>query len=366
MSGLWAWTLPAVIGGCYYVLAIVAALRRKRLPGGVGPAVSILKPVYGWDDRLSAAIASHARQEYPEFELLLGVGDTDTRALEEIRNAQRKFPKCAIRIIPIRTVMANGKAGSLFDLAAAARHPVLVINDADICVESDYLRKVVGPLQDPRIGLVTALYRAAATSFPARFEALGVAAEFAPSVLVARLLGVAEFALGSTMALRASDLERIGGFRVIGDYLADDYQLGARITGLGLHVAFADTVVETTLGAGSWAEVWRHQVRWSRTVRVSRTSGYYGYIATQATFWSLVAAAAGYWGVAGLVIAIRMAAGILTAGQVLDDHASAARFWMIPLRDLFGSAVWLAASVGRTVEWRGKRLKLSADGRILT
>lgn len=365
MNWTWLWGVPAAIGGCYYLLAVVAALRRRRLAGHVGAGVSILKPVYGWDDRLAAAFASHARQDYPEFELLLGVRDDDLRALEEIRRAQAAYPDRQIRVIPVRTSMPNGKAGSLFDLAAAAKYPILVINDADICVEPDYLQKVVGPLGDPRIGLVTALYRATASSRPAHFEALGVATEFAPSVLVARLLGVAEFALGSTMAVRTSDLNRIGGFQAIGDYLADDYQLGARITALGLHVAFADTIVETTLGAGTWGDVWRHQVRWSRTVRVSRTSGYYGYVVTQATFWSCIAALAGFWPLAVAVEAVRIVAGVLAAGCVLDDRASVRRWWMIPFRDLFGFAVWLAAAVGRTVEWRGKRLELSPDGRIL-
>ena len=359
--------IPAAMAGCYYGLALVAALWTRggsRVLAGPEVPVSILKPVYGCDDRLMQAIASHACQDYPEFELLLGVREHDTAALAEVRRAQQRFPDCAIRIVPVTTVMPNGKAGSLHDLAAAARHPILVINDADICVEPGYLRAVTRPLENAHVGLVTALYRATASSFPARFEALGVATEFAPSVLVARLLGVAEFALGSTMAVRAGDLRRIGGFRAIGDYLADDYQLGARITRLGLRVEFAATVVETTLGAGSWADVWKHQVRWSRTIRVSRPSGYYGYLVTQATFWACVAAAGGYSFLAAAVLALRIAAGGITAGVVLKDRAAAARWWMIPLRDLFGFAVWLTAAFGRTVEWRGMRLRLTTDGRI--
>ena len=244
-------TIPAVMAGCYYGLALFAALRRPKGTASGWPAlppVSILKPVYGCDDRLTQAMASHARLDYPEFELLLGVRESDTAAISEIRQTQHRFPGCAIRIVPVTTVMPNGKAGSLFDLAAAAKYPILVINDADICVGPDYLKAVVKPLANPEVGLVTAIYRATASSFPASFEALGVATEFAPSVLVARLLGVAEFALGSTMAVRAEDLRRIGGFRAVGDYLADDYQLGAQITRLGLHVEFAGTVVETTLG----------------------------------------------------------------------------------------------------------------------
>jgi ceramide glucosyltransferase len=166
------------------------------------------------------------------------------------------------------------------------------------------------------------------------------------------------------MAVRAEDLRRMGGFAALGDYLADDYQLGAHITRLGLHVEFADTVVETTLGGRTWADVWKHQVRWSRTIRVSRPSGYYGYVVTQATFWAIIAAIAGYWQVAIAVLLLRVAAGRWTAGAVLKDRAAAARWWLIPLRDLLGFAVWLTAAFGYTVEWRGIRLHLSADGRI--
>ena len=369
LTGRLVFAIPAVMGGCYYGLALVAAfLRRKAAVGPLGrefPSLSVLKPVHGAGDRLYEAVASHVRQDYPAaFEVLLGVCESDAAALEEIARVRAAFPDAPIRVVTACTRMHNAKVGSLVDMAAAARYPVLVINDADIRVEPDYLRKVVGPLANPAIGLVTALYRAVGQSFAARMEALGVATEFAPSVLVARLLGVAEFALGSTMAVRKEDVARIGGFQAIGDYLADDYQLGLHITRLGLHVAFADTVVETTLGAGGWAEVWRHQVRWSRTIRVSRPSGYYGYVVTQATFWACVAAAAGYWETAAATVGVRMIAGLAASDGVLKDRAATARFWLMPLRDLFGFAVWLAASVGKTVEWRGMRLRLTRDGRI--
>ena len=150
---------------------------------------------------------------------------------------------------------------------------MLLVNDSDIVVEPGYLRAVAAPLADPAVGLVTCLYRARAESWPSRWEALGIATEFAPSVLVARLLGVAEFALGSTMAFRAEDLREIGGFAAIADYLADDYQLGRHISALGYRIEFAPVVVETDLGAESWADAWRHQLRWSRTIRVSRPVG---------------------------------------------------------------------------------------------
>ncbi len=193
-------------------------------------------------------------------------------------------------------------------------------------------------------------------------EALGIATEFAPSVLVARLLSASGFALGATMAFRASDLKAIGGFAAIREYLADDYQLGARISGLGKRVALSDSVVVTNLGPGSWKDVWKHQVRWSRTIRVSRPGGYFGYLVTQATFWCLMATAFGHWRIAlaGLIVRLLAAA----AGIVALGDGNLAGVAAVPLRDLFGFAVWAAGIAGRQVEWRGIRFRLLADGRI--
>jgi ceramide glucosyltransferase len=211
---------------------------------------------------------------------------------------------------------------------------------------------------------VTCLYRAAADSWASRFEALGIATEFAPSVLVARLLGVAEFALGSTMVFRAAALERIGGFAAIANYLADDYQLGRRIAQLGYRIEFAPVVVETDLGAGCWGQVWRHQLRWSRTIRVSRSSGYYGYVVTHATLWALVALGAHQWQAGLAAIVVRVAAGVWVGAGILGDRKVRRDFWLIPLRDLFGFAVWAAGLFGDTVQWRDRQLKLRPDGRI--
>jgi ceramide glucosyltransferase len=166
------------------------------------------------------------------------------------------------------------------------------------------------------------------------------------------------------MVFRAATLERIGGFPAIANYLADDYQLGRRIAQLGYRIEFAPVVVETDLGGGAWGQVWRHQLRWSRTIRVSRPAGYYGYIVTHATLWALVAMAAGEWVAGGAALAIRTAAGVLVGAGILGDRAVWREVPFIPLRDLWGLAAWVAGLFGDTVEWRGRRLRLSRDGRI--
>ena len=137
-----------------------------------------------------------------------------------------------------------------------------------------------------------------------------------------------------------------------------------KIAALGYKVALAKTVVETDLGGETWGEVWRHQLRWSRTIRVSRPGGYCGYVVTHATLWALVGLAAGAWRIALATLAVRFAAGVLTSAGVLGERRIASDFWLIPVRDLWGFAVWVSGLFGDTVQWRDKTLQLSRDGKI--
>ena len=361
------WAAPAIAAGAYYLIALVAALARLRsreIIARSAPPVSILKPVRGRDPRFYEAIRSHAAQDYPQYEILFGIKDTADPAVAGIRRLQAEFPELDIRLVFTTREAPNGKVAVLAELAQHARFPILLVSDSDIHVEPDYLRRVVAPLEDPQTGVVTCLYRARGESWPGRWEALGIATEFAPSVLVAPLVGVAGFALGSTMVFRAAQLVEMGGFATLENYLADDYQLGSHIARLGYRVVLSKVAVETNLSGSTWRDVWRHQLRWSRTIRVSRTAGYYGYLATQAAFWSLVAGLAGSWWVALAVMGVRVATG-LVVGRVLLGDRQVSRYWyLIPFRDLWGFAIWLAGLSGDTVEWRGQMLRLSADGKI--
>ncbi|MGH9667889.1 MAG: bacteriohopanetetrol glucosamine biosynthesis glycosyltransferase HpnI [Bryobacteraceae bacterium] len=356
----------------YQAAALAASLiwlgwarRRPSTDTGPHPGISILKPVRGLDTGFAEAIASHARQDYPRFEILFGVGDPADPAVEAIERLQAQFPGRDIRLIHATTRAPNVKAGVLMDLAREARYPLWLVNDGDIRVPPRYLRRVAEPLRNPANGLVTCLYRAEAEGWPARLEGLGIATDFAPGVLVAPLAGVSEFGLGATLAFRAADLARAGGFAAVADYLADDFQIGRRLHALGLQCVLSDVVVTTHLSGASWREVWRHQVRWARTIRVSKGAGYAGLAITQASLWALAAALAGEWRTAAALLALRLAAGIAAGYGVLRAPDAVRLWWLIPLRDLAGVAVWAAGLLGRTVEWRGQRLRLDREGRIL-
>ena len=349
----------AVVALGYQLFAIVACFAFKSRRPGIQkqhPPVSVLKPVRGVEPSMREAIASHTVLG-GEYQFLCGVREGDP-AVQIIA----QFPKA--RMVDCRTQTPNGKVGALIDLARSAQFPILIVNDADIRVEADYLERVTGPLSDPHVGLVTCLYRTEGNSFASRFEGLGVSTDFAPSTLVARLVGVDDFAMGSTMAFRRSDLDRIGGFEAIGDCLADDYQLGRRIHALGLKCVLSDVVVTTTLGGG-WRDVWRHQVRWARTVRVSNFWGYLGLPVTFATVWVCAAAATGHVGLAGALLASRMLMATAAGWYVLRSP-DVLRLWLlIPLRDLFAAGVWIAGLFGHTVFWRGQLLTIDRQGRIL-
>jgi ceramide glucosyltransferase len=352
----------------YQLLALAAALRRlavRETAGRERPPVSILKPVHGLDPDFYEAIRSHAVQEYPDFEIIFGVSDPEDPAIRDIDRLKAEYPAVAIRLLRSATDAPNHKAGVLADLAAAARHPVLVVNDSDIRVPRDYLARIVAPLEDPAAGMVTCLYRARANGWAGRFEAVGIATDFAPSVLVAPLVGVSEFALGSTMVFRAADLARIGGFAAIADYIADDYQLSRRIRALGRRVVISKCVVETSVPDAGWADMWRHQLRWARTIRLSRGGGYTGLPLTNATLWAALLAASGAWWAALPLFGLRLASGLVTAVFVLGDRRALANAFLIPFRDLASLAIWACGLFGSTVVWRDARLRLDREGRIV-
>jgi ceramide glucosyltransferase len=371
-----SWLHVAVIvvagaAGLYQLVAVIAVLsQRRRHAAHQAPpsfAVSILKPVYGKDAGFYEAIRTHALQQYPDVEILFGIRRTDDPAREDVERLMREFPALPIRLVLCTSSAPNLKVGSLIDLAREARHPILIVNDSDISVPPDYIRDVTAPLADASIGLVTCLYRAEVHDWPGRFEALAIATDFAPSTLVAQMFGVSDFGLGSTLAFRRADLDRIGGFQAIADYIADDYQLGHKLHSLGMRNVISEVVVSTRLSAESWLGAWRHQVRWARTIRLSGgIAGYAGLPITYASLWIVVAAICGLWWVALPLLAIRFAMAIICGWFLLGASDVWKYCYAIPLRDLWGVAVWGAGLIGDQVVWRDQKLRLDHKGRIVS
>jgi ceramide glucosyltransferase len=363
----------ALSSSLYYCLCLWSAakfLREREAGGGPRPTqelpgISILKPLKGADPEMYEGFRSHCLQDYSEYEIIFGVSDTDDPAIEGVKALQREFPEQRIQLVICPKILGtNVKVSNLAQMVPEAHYSHLVVNDSDIRVEPDYLRRVTEKLSNPQVGMVTCLYRGVAgPTAGSRMEALGISTDFCPSVLAARQLEGIHFGLGSTLAFRRADLEKIGGFAAIVDYLADDYELGKRIAGLGLAVELSEVVVETFLPAYTLREFWAHQLRWARGVRDARAGGYLGLIFTFGTLWGLLAAVlsrGAFWAfsAAAVTLLLRLAVAVVVGWNVLKDRQIFKHLWLIPVRDLVAVAIWIVSLAGHEVIWRGERFLL--------
>jgi ceramide glucosyltransferase len=386
-------TVLAVAGMGYFVAAMIAArvylaARRRAMAASrrelAMPGVSILKSLKGLDPGMLDAFRSHCRQTYAgEFELLFGVSSRDDAAVTAVEQLQLEFPDRPIRLIecPLR-LGTNGKVSTLAQLAPQARYDFLLVNDSDITVSPHYLDRVMAQFTSetkatpstgarPRpVGLVTALYRGRAHgTLASRLEALGIATDFQAGVLLSRMIeGGLNYGLGSTLAVRRDALALIGGFETLVDYLADDYELGARVAKAGYTVALSADLVETSVPGYGWQGFFDHQLRWARTVRDARPWGYAGLIFTHGLGWAVLnLVASGLSPVSLWLLAmsffLRLTLAMMVGAEVLGDHQVLPNLWLLPLRDLVAMGLWVAGFAGNTIVWRGERF-IVQDGKL--
>jgi ceramide glucosyltransferase len=274
-----------------------------------------------------------------------------------------------VRLVVASATGANPKVAILRTLADASRYEVLVVSDSDVRVAPDYLRRVVAPLADEGLGMITCPYRGTAPlTLTARLEALYMGVTFLPSVMVARQYLDMRFALGATMALRREDLARAGGFAAVADCLADDYQLGAAIAATGKRVALSDYMVSIHLGPTTFREQWDREVRWARCASVSRPLEYPALWFTYSTPLGVIlvlvlGSGALAWAPLGVSLLLRWAVGWWVTGYTGEEDLRRWLIWL-PLRDMLSALVWLAGAAGRRVVWRGERYVVRADGRM--
>jgi ceramide glucosyltransferase len=371
----------AACGTFYNLLCIWSSLKfaRQQRPRLLStavheayPPVSILKPLRGTDPEMYESFRSHCLLKYPRYEILFVVHDSGDPALRLVERLKSEFPQQDIRVFVYPTALGtNVKVSNLAQVLPQAKYEYLVINDSDIRVDPDYLLRVMGPFADANVGMVTSLYRGIAQgTMGSKLEALGISTDFCAGVLIAQALeGGVRFALGSTLALRRSQLMQVGGFEALVDYLADDYELGARIAKAGKRVQIADTVVATFLPPYSWTEFVQHQLRWARGIRDSRPWGYFGLCLTYAVPWVILAVvfARGIWWSWLLLAAALFTRSVMAFAvgkALLKDRQVQTLWWLIPIRDCIALLLWVLAYAGRTVYWRGDRFVLR-KGKLL-
>uniref|UniRef100_C6E1N6 Hopanoid biosynthesis associated glycosyl transferase protein HpnI n=1 Tax=Geobacter sp. (strain M21) TaxID=443144 RepID=C6E1N6_GEOSM len=336
------------------------------------PPVSILKPVKGVDGDSFENFASFCRQEYPTFQIVFAAASPADPVIPIIERLIAAFPQVDISLVVDGAVHgANYKVCNLMHACAKAKYPLLIVCDSDIRVDSQYLRRVCAPFADPQVGLVTSLYRSSSVKgVGCAIEALGFCSEMVPNVMAAVKLEGLSFALGASMALRREALERIGGFEALVDYLADDYQLGNMIHNNGFRLELSPHFVESVMrGDETVSEVMARQLRWGRTMRVSRPGGYLASGITLPFPAALLAllisgfTAAG-WLAAALLYLVRFAVSLAYSQLLVRDRLLPRWLWLLPLRDALAFAVWALSLLGNRVRWRGELFQLDNGGKI--
>src|ERR1700686_2401309 len=365
----------------YYLLSLFCTVEYfralRKLPprdDSFAPPVSILKPVRGVDQGAYENFASYCRLDYPEYELVFAMADPHDAVIPVIEKLQKDFPRRSIRFVTdVPRVGENNKVNSLCRLVAEARHGLLVMTDSDVRVERDYLREVVAPFADRRVGAVTSFYRCAGGgTLAADLDMLGMCMDSVPSALVARRLeGKVQFAFGWTMATSKERLTEIGGWETMANHHSDDFEMGNRIASKGHRVELMREPVWMVFPQERFGEYLRHELRWSIGLRNVRPAGYAGMIFTHGLPWAILAAAlaaaSGRTGMAVVCIAayLILRIGLAYAAGVwgLRDRKIASKLWLAPAHDAVIAAVWFAGFFTNKIRWRG--LEYRVKNRLL-
>jgi ceramide glucosyltransferase len=370
-----AWLLigGSAVGCAYLWYACNAVAKFARRPvhrAATQPPVSILKPLHGKDPALSENLRSFLQQDYPTFQLVCGVADAGDPAAAVVRQLINEFPHRDIALV-VKAAQrgTNLKIGNLRNMLPAAQHDLLVLADSDMRVGRGYLGAVTAPLRPgAATGLVSCLYRGvSAGGFWSDLASLHINHGFLPQALVGESLGQGAGCFGATIALDRATLSAVGGFEALADTLADDHALGQAVRRLGRRVELSPYLVDDIVAEESFLGLFRHELRWARTIRLVAAAGFAGSVVTYPVPLALLALCLGAvpQAAAAMLLLALLVRGV-TARRI--DRAlrlETAPLWLLPLRDLLSFGVFVASFLGRSVAWRGRRFRIGPEGQLI-
>jgi len=365
----WIFVALSLAGALYTLLAasVVGRFATARSPlGNALPPVTLLKPLHFDSTGLEEDLDSFLTQDYPApIQIVFGVQDAADPAIAIVNHLKSRHPGIDIDLtIDSRRYGSNAKVCNLINMMEHAKHGVLVLSDSDIAVPRDYLRRVVGALEQPGVGAVTCPYTGlAGASAWSTLAAMGTSYEFLPNMVFGTWWGIADACLGSTIALRRATLDMIGGFDAFADYLADDYEIGRAIRHRGMRVSVLPMAVSHRCTEETLTDLFHHELRWSRTVRILRPGAHVGTMVTFPLPVALAALAFLMGGAGWIALAAALAARLVLKRRVEKAFGVASGpLWLLPIRDILSLTVFLASFFGQKVAWRGTRLKVEPSG----
>jgi ceramide glucosyltransferase len=366
--------------GCAYLAGALLltgrfAHKATPVPRASMPGVTILKPLHGSEPGLFENLASFCTQNYPgAVQIVFGVQDPRDEAIAVVERLRTEYAACNLDLVVDTTMHGlNRKVSNLVNMWRLADHDVVVLADSDMRVDSEYLSRVVAALDQPGVGAVTCLYHGLpATGLWAQLSALGINAHFLPNVIMGLGLNLAQPCFGSTIAFRRKALVEIGGFMRVADCLADDYAIGAALRARGYQILVSPVTVGHVCGEMSASELWHHELRWARTIRSLNAAGYAGSVVAHVLPLALIASAAGLaTGGLGLASAAGLCAMSFGCRLALLRQVERAftlppqSCWLVPLRDVFSFAIFVASLFGQSARWKGRRYRFVAGGTLV-
>jgi len=331
--------------------------------------VTVLKPLYGDEPQLAENLTTFCRQDYKApVQLVLGMHRSDDSAFGIAHGVKLSNPDQDITIVAGATRHgANPKISNLLNMLPAAKHDLVVISDSDIAVPPDYLAAIASAVQMPETGVVTCCYtgRPVSAGLWPRLSAMGINHHFLPDVMFALAHGFASPCFGSTIALKRSVLDEIGGLQAFADRLADDYEIGRAVRSRGYRVAVPPLIVSHSCAEVTGRELFRHELRWARTIRLVNPAGFAGSIVTHAIPLSLIGCVfLAFTPVSLAILAGAIATRVWLAIQINSRFGTGDPIWLVPARDLLSFVIFIRALFAGRVDWRGARFHVSSAGAI--
>ncbi|MET0384830.1 MAG: ceramide glucosyltransferase [Polyangiales bacterium] len=373
----WAlWLLFASALGSGFVLHW-AVLRKRRMlavPAKHGPGVSVLKPLCGVDEGLYENLVSFVSQQYPAFELVLGIADPRDPVLDIVKRLKQAYPKAPLQVVVHGEddPGANPKVISLLHMARVARYEHWLISDSNVRARPDYLATIAAEMADPQVGLVSSLIvGTGGSSLGAQCENLHLNTFVLGGVCIADLADQ-PCVVGKSMLMRRDQLAALGGFESLRRVLAEDYLLGQRYHAAGYRVVLSTHAVATHNQRLSVRRFLARHLRWAQL----RRSCAIGPFLAEPLFYSSPFIAApllvsdtphgfGYWGYAcALGLFARVSGDALLARRASGEWPKLSVLAFLPAKDALLLAAWSIALVRRSVTWRGHSLRIATGSRL--
>jgi ceramide glucosyltransferase len=405
MSVQWGLLLAGLFGlltsSIYLGMVLVGALRFRReamreetrleeQPEYL-PAISLFKPLHGDEVGLEANLRSFFEQDYQQHTAAAGIATSENgvsrvellfcarsesdEGLEIARRVAGEYPEITARFVTSGSPWAaNAKVCSLAAMAKVATHDLWAISDSDVRVTPDYLRRIVLPFADEKVGCSTCLYRGVVVKggLWSQLEAVGMTVEMSSGICADSLVEPVEFALGPTMVTRRAQVEEMGGFESLAEFCADDFVLGNRIAKNGHKVVLSGHAIDHMVLQADFVDSMKHQVRWMKSTRFSRPKGHFGTSLTFGVPFGLMTWAGalmlgmpvlGWCALVGSVLGRSLQA-FVVGRYVVRERRIGAAMVLFPLRDLIGAAIWALSYASNRIQWRGEVYELVDGGRM--